>query len=143
MQSPACLPDRVRREFLDRIEIGLRMQFAECAGEDQRFAVEHDSGVGGKHEIGKVRRRVDELDRGAFAAQKWLLPADSKSSHIAEPKLCAGDPFSSYDLRRIYSTDATEIGVNPYHLKLLLNHSLPKSDVTAGYVHMGPEELRP
>src|SRR5262249_50340440 len=34
-------------------------------------------------------------------------------------------------------------GVNPYHLKLLLNHSLPKSDVTAGYVHKGPEELRP
>jgi hypothetical protein len=30
----------------------------------------------------------------------------------AEPKLSAGDPFSSYDLRRIYSTDATEIGVN-------------------------------
>ena len=50
----------------------------------QRFAVEHDSGVGGKHEIGKVRRRVDELDRGA------LLRSVSWMSVGGLPQIAAG-----------------------------------------------------
>ena len=51
--------------------------------------------------------------------------------------------FTPHGARSTYSSVATEIGVNPYILKLLLNHKLPKGDVTAGYINLGPEELRP
>jgi hypothetical protein len=45
-------------------------------------------------------------------------------------------------LRRTFSNAATDAGVHPMHLKGLLNHSVGKRDVTAGYVILSVEDLR-
>src|SRR5262249_20106967 len=79
----SALKDHLGREFLHRVELGLRAQLPEGAGEDrllsfafrmaearqQRLAIEHDGGVGRKHEIGKLWDRIDEFDRCSFAAE--------------------------------------------------------------------------
>ena len=51
--------------------------------------------------------------------------------------------WTMHDLRRAYASVATIIGTNSYHQKLLLNHALPTNDVTAGYIEMEAEDLRP
>ena len=45
-------------------------------------------------------------------------------------------------MRHTYVTAATNAGVNPYHVKLLTNHALPKSDITGGYISSEGDDLR-
>src|SRR5262245_41621722 len=74
----------VLRQLLDQGEPGLRLQSLKGAGEDRllalplrmaeprqkSLAVEHDGGVGGEHEIRKVRLWIDELDCGTLADER-------------------------------------------------------------------------
>jgi integrase len=89
-------------------------------------------------------RRATGIERGG-----WVFPANSKSGHLAEPKspLAAiardtGITVSVHDLRRTFISIAESTpGVSFLAVKMLVNHAKPR-DVTAGYVILGPNELR-
>ena len=51
-------------------------------------------------------------------------------------------PFSIHGLRHTWMTAANAAGLSPYDIKMLANHSLPKGDVTAGYIGAHTESLR-
>jgi len=72
----------------------------------------------------------------------WVWPAESASGHIAEPR---EDALGTgiHDLRRTFITAATHwLKLPTYDVKLLVNHALPREDVTAGYVSPSVEQLR-
>jgi integrase len=83
------------------------------------------------------RRREEDVS----LESPWVFPAiRCKSGHIEEPKE-PGLP-GPHALRHTYVTAATNAGVNPYLVKLLTNHSLPRADVTAGYIGAEGNDLR-
>lgn len=54
----------------------------------------------------------------------------------------SGVPFTLHDLRRTFITIAESLELSQYAIKHLVNHKMP-NDVTAGYIVMNPERLRP
>lgn len=72
---------------------------------------------------------------------KWLFPSDSKSGHVTEVAQHELNGLTGHALRHVFSTLAVESGVPLLELKYLLNHAA--SNVTMGYIHVGPEHLRP
>jgi integrase len=107
----------------------------------------------------KARRKLDLpmtapvhamlVARRALGDAKFVFPANSKTGHLAEPKFAlrqiekaCGVAVSVHDLRRTYITVAESCDVPTLALKALVNHAL-RSDVTAGYVQMHVERLRP
>ena len=90
------------------------------------------------HLMELLRRRKEE---DAPFESPWVWPSpSSKHGRITEPKE-SGLP-GPHALRHTYVTAATNAGLSPYHTKLLTNHSLPKADVTAGYIGAEGEDLR-
>jgi len=81
----------------------------------------------------------------AFGDCPWVFPsATSASGHIQEPREDFGViKWSPHDLRRWYVTTADYLDVSPFAIKLLVNHSVPRGDVTAGYLQTEVERLRP
>jgi len=77
-----------------------------------------------------------------FLDSPWVFPAHSKSGHIAEPKAKLSIPFTPHDLRRTFITVVESLGTPPYVIKLLANHTLPSSDITATYIQIDVERLR-
>jgi integrase len=76
----------------------------------------------------------------------WAFPANSESGHIAEPRgRFKVVPFILHGLRDTYVTAAHRTGVKTEDIKLLVNHALPKGDVTTGYISFRDalEHLRP
>ena len=77
-------------------------------------------------------------------ANPWIFPAESESGHIEDPRSALLNPdnpeelldikWKPHGLRRTFTTVAEGLNLSPYTLKLLLNHQLPKTDVTAGYI---------
>lgn len=65
---------------------------------------------------------------------EWVFPASSASGHLAHLVEKAFPKITPHDLRRTYATACIEAGIDPYTVKLLLNHTPDKSDVTARYV---------
>jgi integrase len=92
-----------------------------------------------------LERRKAEHDRivaGNRKMAEWVWPADSESGHLIEARE-DGIPGSIHDLRRTFITvAANRVKIHPYDLRLLVNHSLPSGDVTAGYVAPNVEQLR-
>jgi integrase len=95
-----------------------------------------------------LARRKDE-NEPFFPDSPWAFPANrSKSGHISEPKLkpaqkaIVGVDFSIHGLRHTWMTAANAADLSPYDIKMLANHSLPKGDVTAGYIGAHVEALR-
>lgn len=86
-----------------------------------------------------LRRRRND-NEPFFPGSPWAFPAHSRSGRISEPK--EKTLPSPHAFRHTYVTAATAAGVNPYHLKLLTNHALPSTDVTAGYVGADLDALR-
>jgi len=72
---------------------------------------------------------------------KWLFPSDSKSGHVTEVAQHELNGLTGHALRHVFSTLAVESGVPLLELKYLLNHAA--SNVTMGYIHVGPEHLQP
>ncbi|WP_164744012.1 tyrosine-type recombinase/integrase [Saccharospirillum alexandrii] len=80
----------------------------------------------------------------------FVFNADNLHGVIREPKKvinqireATGVEFTLHDLRRTFTTTAESLGVGTYTIKRLLNHRTRRDDVTAGYVVLTPEELRP
>lgn len=71
---------------------------------------------------------------------QWLFPADSESGHVAEVAQHELDGLTGHALRHTFATLAVQAGVPLLELKYLLNHAA--SNVTMGYIHVGPEHLR-
>ena len=86
-------------------------------------------------------KRIEE-NKLVFPGTVWLFPAFSKSGHISEPKVEFKTPFTIHGLRNTFITVADSIDVSAYAIKLLVNHSLPRQDVTAGYINHEVERLR-
>ena len=81
------------------------------------------------------------LDEARAAAKQldptspWVFPSDSACGHVLNMRELKAFPgVWPHDLRRTYATACAEAGVDPYTIKLLLNHAMDKSDVTARYV---------
>ncbi|VAW73755.1 hypothetical protein MNBD_GAMMA14-2383 [hydrothermal vent metagenome] len=83
---------------------------------------------------------------------EWLFPSKtSKSGHIVEPKEPdfvnkledeTGHHVTIHSLRNTFTTVAESLDISAYAIKLLVNHALPKSDVTGGYINPDVERLR-
>ena len=87
--------------------------------------------------------------RRAIGRTEFIFHADSKSGHLEHPHYFltqiakeTGVKISVHDLRRGYITIAESCEISPIALKALVNHSQGK-DVTAGYVQIVVERLRP
>jgi integrase len=89
-------------------------------------------------ELLQRRRTENEI---VFPGSPWAFPADSRSGHIAEPRIKSMH-FQIHDLRRTFISVAESLDVSPYAIKLLVNHALPSGDVTAGYVRHETDRLR-
>lgn len=90
-----------------------------------------------------LRRRHDER------ISPYVFPSDSERGYLIEPKTAvkrvgdiSGVPFTLHDLRRTFITIAESLELSQYAIKHLVNHKIA-NDVTAGYVVMDPERLRP
>ena len=92
---------------------------------------------------------VKELCEG-LNPDDYLFPANNKSGHIKDHRKAikeiaddCGVNFSLHDLRRTFSCIIDHhLGQSftPYTIKRLLNHA--QSDVTAGYIRFGVDDLR-
>ncbi|WP_099604774.1 tyrosine-type recombinase/integrase [Stenotrophomonas maltophilia] len=86
-----------------------------------------------------LSHRIEENPR-LHRKSPWLFPAESKSGHVAEVAQHELDGLTGHALRHTFATLAVESGVPLLELKYLLNHAA--SNVTMGYIHVGPEHLR-
>lgn len=101
--------------------------------------------------IDLLKQRKAENEQIYGEKNPWIFPAESKSGHIEEPRSNLLNPdnpeelldikWNPHSLRRTFTTVAESLNISPYTLKLLLNHQLPKSDVTAGYLEHELERL--
>ncbi|MEW8525571.1 MAG: tyrosine-type recombinase/integrase [Candidatus Thiodiazotropha endolucinida] len=78
----------------------------------------------------------------------YVFPGSS-GGRIVEPRKQlfkvierSGVTFTLHDLRRTFITVAESLELSQYAIKHLVNHKVP-NDVTAGYIVMDPERLRP
>ena len=152
-----ALPNPVRRDFYEFVLFtGMRRGASAAAKLEE---VDFERGVllvpkpkgGAKkrfelplsdHVLELLRRRVVENKVIARTGNLHLFPARSARGCISEPKECALG-FSPHALRHVFTTVAGAAGVPLYQIKLLTNHSLPKFDVTLGYMWPSAEQLRP
>jgi integrase len=82
---------------------------------------------------GRLRASVE-------SGSEWMFPAASKSGHLEEPREAGFPPPHAF--RHLYGSIAGNL-VPAYPLKLLFNHALDRRDVTAGYVKLSTDQLRP
>jgi len=80
---------------------------------------------------------------------RYLFPADTASGHFEEPKyICekvrelSGVKVTSHDYRRTFITVAESLDISLYTWKRLVNHKIPKTDVSGGYVVPNIKRLR-
>jgi integrase len=93
------------------------------------------------HDLLVTRRRESQ--------GRFVFEADSHSGHLEEPRSAlqqiaeaSGIVISCHDLRRTFATIAESSDISPLALRIMLNHALPRNDVTANYVQMTTERLR-
>ncbi|MEW8382869.1 MAG: tyrosine-type recombinase/integrase [Candidatus Thiodiazotropha taylori] len=86
--------------------------------------------------------------REGLHESSYVFPGGS-GGRIIEPRKqlfkvteWSGVAFTLHDLRRTFITVAESLELSQYAIKHLVNHKLP-NDVTAGYIIMDPERLRP
>jgi integrase len=82
-------------------------------------------------------------DEDAKLESPWVFPSPgAESGHVEEPRDDALG-ITPHDCRRLFITVAESTDASPYAIKLLVNHALPRGDVTAGYMALDVERLRP
>lgn len=94
---------------------------------------------------------TDMLQRRKAKAgrRRYVFPAGRSSDYLKDWRpTCknvgdqCGVSFTPHDLRRSFITYAESLDTPTMVLKMLVNHALPKDDVTAGYVQMSAERMR-
>lgn len=81
--------------------------------------------------------------------RRYVFPAGRKSGYLRDWRSACnnvgeqcGVKFTPHDLRRTFITHAESLDTPIMVLKMLVNHALPKDDVTSGYVQMNVERMR-
>ncbi len=108
--------------------------------------------------FGILNSRIEQLklasenkarEEGTRETPVFVFPSASKTGYFAEPRAAcdpvseaSGVKFSSHDLRRTFITIAESLDISPYAWKQLVNHKIPKNDVSGGYVIPDLERLR-
>lgn len=86
----------------------------------------------------QLRGILDEVRQSSgllFPGSEWVFPAESRFGHVNNMREKTAFPnVWPHDIRRTYATACAEAGVDPYTIKLLLNHVADGSDVTARYI---------
>ena len=125
---------------------GLRMtDAATIRWEDLRAGVLHrPNPKGGRgraydlpitQQLHAVFTEAREAVASLYPGSPWVFPADSACGHVTNMRELKAFPGGwPHDLRRTYATACAEAGVDPYTIKLLLNHAIDRSDVTSLYV---------
>ncbi len=67
---------------------------------------------------------------------------DVKRFYVKIEEIMEGQRVTIHDLRRSYITIIESMDISQYSIKALVNHTLPKGDVTAQYIQMNAERLR-
>lgn len=75
-----------------------------------------------------------------------MFPGTGKTKHLSDPLLEADKKqirvdFIVHGLRHTFVNAAESVVPQYYILKELLDHTLPKSDVTGGYMQSSPKDL--
>lgn len=84
--------------------------------------------------VDMLRQRVKENAEVFGADYPWLFPSHfSDSGHLTEAHVKTKGLVNPHALRHSFATAATAAGLDPFAIKLLLNHQLP--GVTGGYIH--------
>lgn len=90
-----------------------------------------------------LKARKKENDK-IFDESPWVFPAVSDSGHISEPREdFDGIKWTPHDTRRWFQRAAESLDISPYAIKMLVNHKLPGGDITAKYLTLELERLRP
>ncbi len=151
----AALPSGVRRDWwLVALFTGLRrtsvseMRWADVDLEARTLRVPNPKGGEARAFTLPLSGFLVELlaarkQEQAPLASPWVFPSpDAKSGHVEEPR--EDDlGITPHDCRRLFITVAESLDVSPYAIKLLVNHALPRGDVTGGYMTLDVERLRP
>jgi integrase len=87
------------------------------------------------------------VERRQLGKAKFVFPANSRSGHLEDPALwqvekACGVRVSPHDLRRTYATAANKSKIPWLELKMLVNHAVPKSEITADYTQITVDDLR-
>jgi integrase len=93
----------------------------------------------------KARRTVHEkfFAQDARCAPWVFASPDARSGHCMDIRLRGSTlHVTPHDARRLFASVAEAADVPPYSMKLILNHALPRSDVTAQYLRIDTERLR-
>lgn len=107
--------------------------------------VHHVSPKGGETKafvapLSKRALQILKLRREVHPEAEWVFPARSKSGHLEVFKQ-KGFGFQPTVCRRIFATVGSA-ATSAYNLKWLLNHALPRQDVTGGYITADLDALR-
>jgi len=62
--------------------------------------------------------------------------------YVKIEEIMKDDRVTIHDLRRTFITFVESLDISQYSIKALVNHTLPKGDVTAQYIQMNAERLR-
>ncbi|CAM5771836.1 integrase [Labrys miyagiensis] len=146
------IPNPIRRAYWKLLLFtGLRKQDAATMRWDEVFddRVHRPNPKGGRTKAfdlpmtAQLRQILDEAKAAhdvLFPNSPYVFPSTAKCGHLVNPREEGSLPgCSPHDLRRTYATACVEAGVDPYVLKLLLNHAANKNDVTSRYVRISPE----
>jgi integrase len=89
-----------------------------------------------------ILKRRDKANKKLAPDSPFVFPAAAGEGHIVETRIEGDIQYTNHDLRRTFITVAESLDISPYAIKLLVNHSMPKSDVTGGYIIPELERLR-
>lgn len=84
--------------------------------------------------VDMLRQRVKENGEVFGEEYPWIFPSHfSASGYITQSQVRNKGLVNPHALRHSFATAATAAGLDPFAIKLLLNHQLP--GVTGGYIH--------
>lgn len=84
--------------------------------------------------VDMLRQRVKENAEVFGKDYPWLFPSHtSGKGHLTQSHVRHAGLVNPHALRHSYATAAAAVGLDPFTIKLLLNHQLP--GVTGGYIH--------
>jgi integrase len=93
-------------------------------------------------EMLRLRKADHAANYSEGSTAPWVFPSmESASGRIAEPKR-PDLGIVPHDARRIFATVAESLDLSGYSIKLLMNHALPKADVTGGYMDPDLDRLQ-
>lgn len=92
-------------------------------------------------QLRKLLEEARTAGEALYPGSPWVFPAEGKRGHMIAACEKSFPGVTPHDLRRTYATACAEAGVDPYTIKLLLNHAIDKGDVTQRYIKPSREHF--